>query len=210
MLRNIIQSKNDMFFFDKFKLEKISQMPVNTKRYLLSTLPRIFDPCHLLSPLILAGRLLFSQCCNPKQPLAWDEQLPSPLREEVVKWQKTIPLCSALKIARWIPLPENKTNCYIITAGDGAEFAFGARAFILVPRDELPGGAPLGNIYLNDKLVQRKVADSFTHIPFYILSKRNVVSRSYSNWNTQTLELKGAHLAAELTTYLPTLYDIPI
>ena len=44
-------SISDKFFFEKEKLQKISDMKVDTKRDLLKCIPRLFDPIHLLSPL---------------------------------------------------------------------------------------------------------------------------------------------------------------
>ena len=67
--------KDDKFFFEKDKLQKISEAPIESKRQLLATIPRIFDPLHIVSPLILRGRLLFSECCSNDLNLGWDDPL---------------------------------------------------------------------------------------------------------------------------------------
>ena len=122
--------------------------------------------------------------------------------------EKIIPLCDRLKVGRWIPLPKNKGNCFVVVAGDGGGSAFGSRAFILIPKAELPFGAPTGNVYINDTLVQRPDSDKNTFASFYVLSKIRVVSKSAKNWTSQKSELKGGVLAAELASYVSELYDI--
>ena len=47
--------QNDTFFFEKQKLVNISEAIIETKRQLLATIPRIFDPLQVVSPLILKG-----------------------------------------------------------------------------------------------------------------------------------------------------------
>ena len=119
--------------------------------------------------------------------------------------EKINPLCDRLKVGWWIPLPK---NCFVVVAGDGGGSAFGSRAFILIPKAELPFGAPIGNVYINDTLVQRPDSDKNTFASFYVLSKIRVVSKSAKNWTSQKSELKGGVLAAELASYVSELYDI--
>ena len=129
-------------------------MKIDTKRDLLKCIPRLFDPIHLISPLILRGRMIFSECCSKIPKLDWDSKLEGHLKSDVETWKSIIPLCHKIKVGRWIPFPKNKENCYIIVAGDGGNLAFGARAFILIPKSQLLKGTPHGNIYLNDTLIQ--------------------------------------------------------
>ena len=199
---------NDKFFFEKEKLQKISEMKVDTKRDLLKCIPRLFDPIHLISPLILRGRMIFSEVCSKIPKLDWDSKLEGNSKSDVETWKSIIPLCHKIKVSRWIPFPKNKENCYIIVAGDGGNLAFGARAFILIPKSQLLKGTPHGNIYLNDTLIQRPGSEKDSFASFYILSKIKVVSKSAKNWTSQKSELRGAVLAAELASYLAELYGI--
>ena len=201
----------DQFFFEKTSLDKLANAPITTKRDLISILPQIFDPLFMLAPLILKGRLLFSKCCTKGSSLEWDSILGNELLMEVKEWQSLIPLCHHIKINRWLPLPECRKTCYIFTCGDGAEHAFGARAFLLIPKKELPLSAPQGNVHIMGKLVHRPLVDQDDYHCYYLLSKMKIVSRSLKNksWSTQKSELKGALLAGELSLYLAGLYQIP-
>ena len=196
------------FFFEKEKLEKISKLPVGSKRELLSTLPKIFDPAQILSPLILKGMQLFSTCCSKIPKIGWDEPLEDPLKSEVKNWQSGITVCSKIQIGRWIPFPKNRKKCYILTAGDGAKCALSARAFIFIEKSDLPKGAPFGNVYIDHKLVKRPNTRDNLFASFYVLSKTKIVNKNTKHWSTQKSELKGALLAAELTDYLSKLYEI--
>ena len=138
-------------------------------------------------PLILRGRIIFSDCCSRIPKLDWDSKLEGKLKSDIEAWKKIIPLCDRLKVGRWIPLPKNKGNCFVVVAGDGGGSAFGSRAFILIPKAELPFGAPIGNVYINDTLVQRPGSDRNTIASFYVLSKIRVVSKSAKNWTSQNL-----------------------
>ena len=84
-------------------------------------------------------------------------------------------------------LPLNKENCLVVVAGDGGGSAFGSRAFVLIPKAELPFGASLGHVYINDTLVQRPDSDKFTFASFCVFSKIRVVSKSAKNWTSQNL-----------------------
>ena len=201
--------KDDKFFFEKDKLQKISEAPIESKRQLLATIPRIFDPLHIVSPLILRGRLLFSECCSNDLNLGWDDPLNDTLLKGIKEWQEIIPLCGTVEINRWIPFPENRQNCFILTAGDGAERAFGARSMIYIPLEELPEGAPHGNVHVGGKLVCRPNTKS-NFASFYALSRMKIVGTNQKNWSTQKSELKAALLAAELTSYLSKTFEIPL
>ena len=159
---------------------KLSEATIKTKRQLLATIPRIFEPLHIVSPLILRGRLLFSQCCANDLNLGWDDQLTDTLLKGVKEWQEIIPICSKIEIKRRTPFSESRQNCYILTAGDGAEKAFGARSMIFIPLRELPEGAPLGNVYIDGKLVHRSNSKS-NFVSFYALSRMKIVSNNKNN-----------------------------
>ena len=75
---------------------KLSEATIKTKRQLLATIPRIFDPVYIVSPLILRGRLLFSQCCANDLNLGWDDELPDTLLKGVKEWQEKRSKCSPL------------------------------------------------------------------------------------------------------------------
>ena len=72
----------DIFFFKKDKIIKLSKLEILTKRQLISAVPKVYDPIHILTPLVLRGRLLFSKACSIRPRLNWDVSLPLNLQKE--------------------------------------------------------------------------------------------------------------------------------
>ena len=58
-----------------------------TKREILATTAKIYDPLGLVSPVTLVGKMLYRQACDMKFP--WDQELPSDLRSCWKEWEKT-------------------------------------------------------------------------------------------------------------------------
>ena len=58
-----------------------------TKREILATTARIYDPLGLVSPTTLVSKMLYRQACDMKFP--WDQELPSDLRSRWKEWEKT-------------------------------------------------------------------------------------------------------------------------
>ena len=73
--------------------------PTPTKRVVLRTLAKIYDPMGIASPLLLTGKLIFRDICERKIP--WDSELPDDLKKRWEKWLKTLP--SEIVIPRCIP-----------------------------------------------------------------------------------------------------------
>lgn len=58
--------------------------PGNTKRVVLQTTSRIFDPLGFLSPFTIRAKMLFQRFWT--QGLDWDTSLPEPLSDKWCKW----------------------------------------------------------------------------------------------------------------------------
>ncbi|KAF0294125.1 hypothetical protein FJT64_008179 [Amphibalanus amphitrite] len=66
---------------------RVPALPViTTKRQLLSTLCKPFDPLGVLSPWLVTGRALFQKTWTQQPPLGWDEELSPDLRKELTAW----------------------------------------------------------------------------------------------------------------------------
>ena len=93
--------QSDHFEFEfGFLLDQTSP----SKREMLSTVSKIFDPLEVLAPVVVSMKCLFQECC--KRKVDWDDSLPpdileiwlewiSALRDEVVY---TFPHCYGLKV----------------------------------------------------------------------------------------------------------------
>ena len=60
-----------------------------TKRGILSTLAKIYDPLGLVSPVTLEGKLIYRDVCKIKVP--WDTEIQGPCRRRWLAWEKTLP-----------------------------------------------------------------------------------------------------------------------
>ncbi|XP_063389850.1 uncharacterized protein LOC134675515 [Cydia fagiglandana] len=73
-----------------------------TKRDVLRTLARVYDPCGFASPLILPAKIFFQQLCEMK--IKWDTNLSTDL---IRKWSKIL---DSLKLTRDIEIPRHVGN----------------------------------------------------------------------------------------------------
>ncbi len=60
-----------------------------TKRNILGTLAKIYDPLGLSSPVTLAGKTLYREACDLKN--SWDEPLPETLQAKWKCWERSLP-----------------------------------------------------------------------------------------------------------------------
>ena len=72
---------------------------MSTKRIVLRTIAKIYDPLGIASPLLLTAKLIFRDICERKIP--WDIELPDDLKKRWEKWLKQLPL--EILIPRCIP-----------------------------------------------------------------------------------------------------------
>ncbi|XP_075150627.1 uncharacterized protein LOC142224725 [Haematobia irritans] len=103
-----------------------------TKRQVLSTIAKLFDPCGWLAPVIVVAKLVMQQIWLDK--IDWDDPLKT---ITLINWQKFVKTSSAIdsvKIPRWIHFVP---NCNIEIHGfcDASESAYGAALYIRVEFD---------------------------------------------------------------------------
>ena len=61
----------------------------STKREVLRSLAKVYDPLGLATPLTLQGKLIYREICDQKLP--WDTELTIQLAEKVKNWEQTLP-----------------------------------------------------------------------------------------------------------------------
>ena len=61
----------------------------STKRSVLSTLAKIYDPLSIVSPTTLQGKIMYREICESN--VAWDGELPKPLKKRWDNWSATLP-----------------------------------------------------------------------------------------------------------------------
>lgn len=109
----------------KVNVEAIKRI---TKRSVTSDLARLFDPLGILSPIIVAAKILIQNLWELK--LDWDQSLPEELHTKWLTFRSDLEVLKTLQISRHIfqgGVPE-VTQLHIFT--DASEKAYGAAAYI--------------------------------------------------------------------------------
>lgn len=91
--------KEDSLYFDSQKLVTFLSNRINTKRFLLQAIGRIFDPVGYLSPFVLRVKCLMQDVW--KLSVDWDDELPDHLNTTFNKWCNEVPSLCELKVPRY-------------------------------------------------------------------------------------------------------------
>jgi hypothetical protein len=89
----------DTLYFDVQNLLTFLSGRINSKRFLLQTIGRIFDPVGFLGPFVLRVKFLIQEIW--KLTLDWDDELPEDLSSTWDKWCNEVPGLCELKIPRY-------------------------------------------------------------------------------------------------------------
>ncbi|XP_055918584.1 uncharacterized protein LOC129950686 [Eupeodes corollae] len=152
-----------------------------TKRSMLSTIAKLFDPMGWISPCIITAKLMMQRLWDLGYD--WDEQISTTLMKDWDTFLRELPLIERLRIPRWTKL--SKTNKAIELHGfcDASTKAYGAAIYLRVLDVD-------GNIHVNLLLSKTKVAPS----------QRTVT--------LPRLELCGAVVLAQLLQYTKQVLEI--
>ncbi|XP_037047435.1 uncharacterized protein LOC119082120 [Bradysia coprophila] len=101
-----------------------------TKRTLLATINKIYDPMGTLSPALILPKLLYQSTWKNK--LTWDEDLPKELKEQFEKWVAETHYLEQIKIPRCMKgntyTNESKEQLHIFC--DASQLAYAAAVFL--------------------------------------------------------------------------------
>jgi len=80
---------------------KISPLPgtTATKRSVLSTIARIFDPLGWATPVVIVAKILMQELWIRK--CGWDDSLPPDINEKWEKYYNSLPCLGEVRIPRW-------------------------------------------------------------------------------------------------------------
>ena len=119
----------DHFTFD-FSLDNLK--PELTRRQVLSSIAKLFDPLGCLAPVVITAKIFLQKLWREKNPkLEWDTKLPASLRDEFKNWYNTLNEIKTIKIKRWIKyVPEAKYELYGFA--DASELAYGACTYLKI------------------------------------------------------------------------------
>ena len=130
------RSEKDEFVFDLKGVLNILKGKENTKRNVLQTSARIFDPIGFLTPFTIQVKCLFQELWE--RGIIWDEQLPTDLAEKWNQWCAELPKLHLLANPRWyhIDIQPNSQTLKLHYFCDASEKAYSAVAYLQGPNKE--------------------------------------------------------------------------
>ena len=126
----------DDFTFDLRPLLSILKGMKNTKRSVLQSAARIYDPLGFLTPFTIRIKCMFQEMWE--RGLSWDQELPPDLTREWQQWCSELPQLHQLAIPRWYQTDiRNKHALTLHVFCDASERAYSAAAYL---QGESPDG----------------------------------------------------------------------
>ncbi|XP_075150517.1 uncharacterized protein LOC142224622 [Haematobia irritans] len=112
-----------------FKAPIVTENELCTKRDVLSTIARFFDPCGWLAPVIVVAKLVMQQIWLDQ--IGWDDPLKPMTRMNWKSFVKNTPCIDTISIPRWIQFsPSSKVEIHGFC--DASESAYAAALYIRI------------------------------------------------------------------------------
>lgn len=118
--------KEDCLTFSPDQVVEFAQRGGDTKRFVLQTTARLYDPLGLLSPFVVRAKILFQEIW--KRNLRWDDVLPQQLLKEWVAWCEELANLKGISVPRYYAteLLGNVTHRALHIYADASTVAYGA------------------------------------------------------------------------------------
>lgn len=117
---------SDMLFVDVRKLEDVSE--TISRRIILSTTHRVFDPIGFLAPVMLCPKLLLQESWHKK--MNWDEPVSPEIKNKFEKWFKHIVLLEKIKIPRCFSIDSTRATWTLHVFCDASRLAYATVIFL--------------------------------------------------------------------------------
>ncbi|XP_058811185.1 uncharacterized protein LOC131676075 [Topomyia yanbarensis] len=151
-----------------------------TKRSILSSIAKLFDPIGLIAPVVVRAKIIMQQLWL--LPIEWDDPVPKNIRVNWEKYHNELPKITAHRVSRYAFLPCSTMQLH--TFADASELAYGACTYARCQDEQ-------GNIKIELLAAKSRVAPL----------KRLTIAR---------LELCAAVLAAHLHDRVKRALDIDV
>lgn len=175
--------KTDSLQLNSDKIVDVSSEIV-TKRDVLRTLARVFDPCGFVSPAVLHAKLLFQELCVKK--LKWDTPLPDDMLQ---RWKSVLNILAAIKI---VEIPR-----YVGTSMPNLNFKYEVHCFCDASKD---GYAAV--VYL------RLIYEQTIKVVFLMSKARVTPVEDKDDLKIPRLELLAYVIGNRLLTYVRANLDV--
>ncbi|TRY80244.1 hypothetical protein TCAL_13396, partial [Tigriopus californicus] len=98
----------DFFLFEWRGFDELNKIDFWTKRNVLSTLFKQYDPLGLLAPYLILGKVLLQSICTTKS--GWDDQIRQDLDMKWTQWIKQANRLTDVKIPRYLGFSQDKNT----------------------------------------------------------------------------------------------------
>lgn len=122
----------DTLFCDLGTLQEVKSAV--TRRNVLSTAQKIFDPLGVLCPVTLTPKLIVQHTWKLK--IGWDREIPERDQRDFENWKKYLPLLSDVKIPRNLGICNPNARIDLHVFCDASQVAYSAVAFFRKTLDE--------------------------------------------------------------------------
>ena len=117
---------------DTISAEFPEPTPITTKRGLLATLAKIYDPLGLVSPITLQGKLIYRDVCDLKA--SWDADLPQKYQQRWNKYVDSLPQ-SVSALRPIVPFQQAVEPIELHAFGDASVEGVGAVVYSVVRQE---------------------------------------------------------------------------
>lgn len=113
----------------QFKVSLHDSLP-QTKRAILSTIARLYDPLGWVTPVTVAAKIFMQQLwgCN----IIWDEKIPEPLLDKWRKFYYKLTHLNDLRLARWTGVRADVVQVELHGFADASTLAYAASVYLEV------------------------------------------------------------------------------
>ncbi|XP_064470243.1 uncharacterized protein LOC135384996 [Ornithodoros turicata] len=122
----------DTLTFSSNDVLQFAQQRKDTKRFLLQTTARLYDPMGFLSPFLVKAKIWFQRTWELK--LNWDDTLPNGIKQKWHEWCEGLPLLQTIQVPRFYEhgVDGNVVSRMLHIFADASPLAYGAAAYICV------------------------------------------------------------------------------
>ncbi|XP_055714211.1 uncharacterized protein LOC129808457 [Phlebotomus papatasi] len=113
----------------QFKVKHNLQTTTVTKRFILSTLARIFDSIGLIGPIRTVAKIIFQDTWPVK--INWDVEVPEELKTSWDKFIMSLPEVENIRIPRWISDISEVTHRELHAFSDASALAYGVVVYVV-------------------------------------------------------------------------------
>lgn len=117
----------------KYKIDLPENPKRISKRFIVSTIAKIYDPLGLLGPIIIKGKFLIQELWSLQ--LHWDESVPQHVWNTWMHICKDLPVINGLEISRYLAQLDN-TCLEVHVFSDSSEKGYGSCLYVRIPNSD--------------------------------------------------------------------------